>query len=79
MDKINQNIVGFFKNSLNNLQFFKPMDINQRDHLILISKLFTFEDLSYREEIVEAIRALADMVDIKSKILVINLILAMAI
>lgn len=76
MDKINRNIVGVFKRALNNLQYSKTKDINQRDHLILELKSLAFEGLSYRDEIVGAIRAQADIVDIKSNMLIIKLILA---
>lgn len=76
MDRIDRNVVGVFKRSLNNLQFSKMKDINQRDHLILDLKSLAFEDLSYRDDFVEAIRAQSDMADIKTKILIIKLIFA---
>lgn len=77
MDKINRNIVGDFKRSLINLQFSKTKDLNQREHLILVLKSLAIDGSSNRDEIVEAIRVHADMVDIKSKMLIIKLILAM--
>lgn len=77
MDRINRTIVDVFKRSLINLQFSKTKDLNQRENLILVLKSLAFDGSSNRDKIVEAIRVHADMVDIKSKMLIIKLILAM--
>lgn len=63
-----------FKQSLNNLQFSKTEIANQQDHLISELKSIAFEDLWRKDEIVEAIRAQFDRVDLKSKMLFIKLI-----
>lgn len=69
------NIVDLYKRTLNDST--KINNKLQRDHLIISLRELALKDLSCSDEIVEAIRVHADIVDLDSKILIIDLIQSM--
>lgn len=71
---MNESTVDAFKRTLNNLRFTKTTNKAKQDRLINALKELAFKDPSYREDIVETIRAYADIVDPVTRILIIDLI-----
>lgn len=71
------NIVDLYKRALNDLHSSRIMDKVKRDHLLISLRELAFKDLSCSNEIVEAIRLQADMVDLDAKIVIIDLIHSM--